>query len=335
MKFAVDAFGGDNAPEAIIEGCVMALKQYNDFSVILTGDETLIKQELAKHDTDLSRVEILHASEVISPEEHPTVAIKRKKDSSMVKALELVRDKRAECFVSAGSTGAILTGATLLVGRMKGVKRPALAPVLPAREGCVLLLDVGANTDCKPLYLQQFALMGKAYMQGVMGLENPRVGLLNNGTEEEKGNELTKAAYQLLKQAPVNFTGNCEGREILSGDFDVVVCDGFVGNVVLKFMEGFAGTLFGILKDELTSGLRVKIGAALSRRAFRNIKKKMDYTEYGGAPLLGIDGGIIKAHGSSNAKAVCSAIDQARRYVIGKVNDSIKNAIADMPAAED
>lgn len=335
MKFAVDVFGGDNAPHAIIEGCAMALKQYDDFSLILTGDEAVIRQELAKHEIHETRIEILHAPEIITLDEQPVLAIKRKKNSSMVKALELVRDKKAECFVSAGSTGAMLAGATLLVGRMKGVTRPALAPVLPARKGCVLLLDVGANTDCKPVYLQQFALMGKSYMQGVMNIENPRIGLINNGTESGKGNELTKATFKLLQQTPVNFSGNCEARDILSGDFDVLVCDGFVGNVVLKFMEGFAGTLFGILKDELTSGLRVKIGAALSKRAYKNIKKRMDYTEYGGAPLLGIDGGIIKAHGSSNAKAVCSAINQARRYVLGNVNDSIKNAIADMPVTED
>ncbi|OQB24742.1 MAG: Phosphate acyltransferase [Firmicutes bacterium ADurb.Bin182] len=335
MKFAVDAFGGDNSPGAIIEGCAMALGCYDDFSLILTGDKEIIKRELSKYDLDNSRIEIIHAPEIISMEDKPSLAIKHKKNSSMVKALELVRDKEAECFVSAGSTGAMLTGATLLVGRMKGVKRPALAPVLPALKGCVLLLDVGANTDCKPLYLQQFALMGKAYMQGVMNIENPRIGLINNGTEAEKGNELTKEAYKLLKQTPVNFLGNCEARDILSGDFDVLVCDGFVGNIVLKFMEGFAGTLFGILKEELTKGLRVKIGAAISKPAFRSIKKKLDYTEYGGAPLLGIDGGIIKAHGSSDAKAICSAINQARRYASAGVNDTIRNAIACVQTPED
>ena len=335
MKFAIDVFGGDNAPGAVIEGCVLALDANNDFSLFLAGDEKKIRHELQKYKTDLSRIEIIDAPEIITCDEQPTLAIKRKKNSSMVKALELVAEKKADCFVSAGSSGAILTGATLIVRRMKGVKRPALAPVLPTREGCVLLIDAGANTDSKPSYLQQFALMGKAYMQGVMNIENPRIGLINNGVEAEKGNELTKHTYKLLEQTPINFAGNCEAREILSGNYDVVVADGFVGNVVLKLLEGLAGTIFGMLKDELTSNTRVKIGALMSKPAFRSIKKKMDYSEYGGAPVLGIDGGIIKAHGSSNAKAIRSAINQARKYVIGNVNDSILSAIADIPVAED
>lgn len=335
MKIAVDAFGGDNAPGAIIEGCVMALNKAPDISLMITGDQDKIQEELSKHSYDASRLQIVHTTQVITCEEQPTVAIKRKKDSSLVRALELVAQKEAECFVSAGSSGAVLAGATLIVRRIKGVKRPALAPILPTRDGCILLIDCGANTDCKPQYLQQFAIMGSAYMEGVMGVSSPRIGLLNNGAEAEKGNELTKATYPLLEQTPVNFIGNCEAREIVSGDYDVLVCDGFAGNVVLKFMEGLAGTLMGMLKDELMADTRSKLGAALAKPAFRRFKKKMDYTEYGGAPLLGIDGGIIKAHGSSNAKAFCAALLQGREMIRNDVVGTIRAAAAAMTQTED
>lgn len=327
IRIAVDAFGGDNAPGAIIEGCTMALSAHDDFELILTGDEEKIRAELAKYSYDESRVRIVHAPDVIGCDEQPTVAVKRKKESSLVKALKLVADKEADCFVSAGSTGAVLAGATLIVRRLKGVKRPALAPILPTRNGCVLLIDCGANVDSKPEYLQQFAIMGTAYMKGVIGVENPRVGLLNNGAEAEKGNELTKATYPLLEQTPVNFVGNCEAREIVSGDYDILVCDGFAGNIVLKFMEGLAGTLMGMLKDEIYGDPRSKLGGLLAKPAFRRFKKKMDYTEYGGAPLLGIDGGIIKAHGSSNAKAIASTLNQARAFVKGNVVGIIRDGI--------
>ena len=226
MKIAVDAFGGDNAPKAVVEGCVAALKSYSDITIALCGDEESIKKELSALDYDSSRVEIHHAPEVIGCDEQPTFAIRRKKNSSLVKAMELVRDKEAECVLSAGSTGAVLAGATFIVRRIEGVKRPALGVVFPAEKGCVLIMDCGANVDCKPSYLMQFAIMASAYMKDVMGIENPRIGLLNNGAEAEKGNELTKATYKLLEQAPINFAGNCEARDILSGMFDVIVCDG-------------------------------------------------------------------------------------------------------------
>lgn len=330
IRIAVDAFGGDNAPGAIVEGCAAALNAHDDLELILTGDEAKIRNELEKYTFDGSRLRIVHAPDVIGCDEQPTVAVKRKKESSLVKALKLVADKEADCFVSAGSTGAVLTGATLIVRRLKGVKRPALAPILPTREGCVLLIDCGANVDCKPEYLQQFAIMGAAYMRGVMGVENPRIGLLNNGAEAEKGNELTKNTYPLLEQTPVNFVGNCEAREIVSGDYDVVVCDGFAGNVVLKLMEGFAGVLMGMLKDELFADARSKMGALLAKPAFRRLKRKMDYTEYGGAPLLGIDGGVIKAHGSSNAKSIATTIAQARSFVAGDVVATIQKEVGDL-----
>lgn len=335
MKIAIDVFGGDNAPSAEIEGCVLALNEYKDISLLLAGDEAKIKAELTKYEYDASRLSILNASDVITTHEQPTVAIKQKPDSSLVKALQAVANKEAECFVSAGSTGAVLTGATLIVRRLKGVKRPALAPLLPTRNGCVMLIDCGANTDCKPEYLRQFAVMGSAYMKTVMGIQNPRVGLINNGAEPEKGNELTKAAYKLLKETAVNFAGNCEARDILSGDFDVLVCDGFDGNIVLKYTEGLASTLMGMIKDELMADMRSKLGALMCKQAFRRLKKRMDYSEYGGALLLGIDGGIIKAHGSSNAKAIMHAIGQGRSLIKGQVVKTIREAISIMPDTED
>lgn len=325
-KIAVDIFGGDNAPQAVLDGCALALESMNDIELLLVGDEGVIAPYVKEK--QLKRVEIVHAPEVITPHEQATAAIKKKKDSSLVKALNLLAQKEAACMVSAGSSGAVLAGATLLVRRIKGVKRPALAPFMPTRRSTVLLLDCGANVDCKPAYLQQFALMGSAYYALVQGKDNPRVGLLNNGAEAEKGNELTKAAYPLLEQLPIHFVGNCESRDVLSGDYDVVVADGFAGNIVLKNTEGTATLLMKLLKDELMADFKSKLGAMLSKNAYARLKKKMDYTEYGGALLLGINGGVIKAHGSSNAKAIASAISQARAYAKGNVTEAIEKALA-------
>lgn len=332
----MDAFGGDNAPAAVVEGAAIALGRFDDISITLCGREDAIRAELQKHSYDAARMAVLDAQEVIDCHEAPTLAIKRKKDSSLVKALSAVANGEADCVVSAGSTGALLAGATFLVRRIKGVKRPALAPLLPTRTGGqMMLIDCGANADCKPSYLQQFAVMGSAYMKGVLGMESPRVALLSNGTEAEKGNELTKAAYPLLAAAPVNFVGNCEARDILSGGHDVLVCDGFSGNVVLKYTEGLSATILAMLKDELMADTRAKLGAALAKPAFRRMKKKMDYTEQGGAPLLGVNGGVIKAHGSSDAKAFCSAVMQARRFTQADVNGAVRAAIAALPDVED
>lgn len=328
MKIAVDVFGGDNAPLAVLEGCLLAQEQNAQMELILVGEASIIERYLLEHPHDAKRLFVLHAPEIITANEQPTAAIKHKRESSLVKALLCVADEEAGCMVSAGSTGALLAGATLLVRRLKGVKRPALSPILPSKGGCVALIDCGANVDSKPQYLQQFALMGSAYMQHIYSIEKPRVGLLNNGAEEEKGNELTKAAFLLLKeQTPINFTGNCEGRDVLSGDFDVVVCDGFSGNIVLKNTEGVAGFMMDMLKEELMADMRSKLGAMLAKPAFRRLKRKMDYTEYGGAPLLGINGGIIKAHGSSNAKAFSAALRQAGAYIDGGVTNAIAQAI--------
>lgn len=335
MKIAVDIFGGDNSPSALIDGCVEAAKLYDDVEFIFTGDERIITDYMSEKGYGSSRISIIDAPETITCGEQPTVAIKRKKNSSLVKALELVASKEADAFVSAGSTGAVLAGATLIVRRIKGVKRPALAPVMPTVKGPVLLIDCGANVDCKPNYLQQFAVMGSAYMKKVCGIDAPRVGLINNGAEAEKGNELTKSAYKLLENTDINFVGNCEARYTMTGDYDVLVCDGFVGNAVLKCTEGVARSIMSIIKQELMASPITKLGALISKSGFKRVKKRMDYTEYGGAPLLGINGCIIKAHGSSNAKAITSAIGQARSYCIGDVTAAIQSGIEALPECED
>ena len=335
MKIAVDIFGGDNSPSALIDGCVDAAKLYDDVEFIFTGDERVITDYMREKGYGSSRISIIHAPEMITCGDQPTVAIKRKKNSSLVKALELVASKEADAFVSAGSTGAVLAGATLIVRRIKGVKRPALAPVMPTVKGPVLLIDCGANVDCKPNYLQQFAVMGSAYMKKVCGIDAPRVGLINNGAEAEKGNELTKSAYKLLENTDINFVGNCEARYTMTGDYDVLVCDGFVGNAVLKCTEGVARSVMSIMKQELMASPITKLGALISKSGFKRVKKRMDYTEYGGAPLLGINGCIIKAHGSSNAKAITSAIGQARSYCIGDVTAAIQSGIEALPECED
>ena len=329
MRIAIDAMGGDNAPQAVLEGVKLVLPELkDDVQLVLYGQEETLRSGLAALEVSDPRVSIVATSEIIGCDEQPTLAIRKKKDSSMVRAVEAVAQKEADCVLSAGSTGALLTGATLIIKRLKGVKRPALATVMPTVDSCTLLLDCGANTDCKSEYLVQFAMMGTAYMKRVLGVENPRVGLLNNGAEEEKGNELTKQTYQLLKNAPVHFTGNCEGRDVLGGGFDVVVCDGFDGNIVLKSTEGAAALVMDLLKQGLMSSTRTKVGAAICKPAFKLLKKKLDYTEYGGAPLLGVNGGVIKAHGSSNGKSFRSAILQAEKLVSSNVTELLGAEIA-------
>lgn len=333
MKIAVDAFGGDNAPFAVVEGCINALKQNEGFDIVFYGIEEEVLRELKKYEYDKSRVSVVNCTEVISCDESPTMAIKRKKDSSMVRALQDVADKKADCIISAGSTGALLTGATLIVKRIKGIKRPALGTFLPNKnDGSVMLIDCGANTDCKPQYLLQFAIMADAYLKGVYSFKSPRIGLLNNGAESEKGNELTKATYKLLEESDLNFVGNIEARDILADKTDILVCDGFDGNIVLKHTEGLAEIMISMLKTELMSRKLSKIGAALSRKAFKSFKKKLDYSEYGGAPLLGVNGTVIKAHGSSDAKAFSSAVKQAVKIVNGNVNKIIEDGIENMPS---
>jgi glycerol-3-phosphate acyltransferase PlsX len=335
LKIVVDAMGGDNAPHAIIEGCAMALAEIPELELILTGPRDVIETELAKYDCDAARINIVDAAEVIDMAEPPVEAIRKKKDSSMVRGLRLLQAGEAGAFVTAGSTGATIAGATLIVKRLPGVKRPALAPLLPTRKGKVLLIDCGANSEVRPSFLAQFALMGSIYMQRMEGISSPRVGLVNNGAEAEKGTELTRAAYKLMRTMPINFAGNAEGRDLVSGDFDVIVTDGFTGNVILKFMEGVAGVLAGMLKDELNRSLRTKLGAAIAMPAFRSFKRKMDYTEYGGALMLGVNGGVMKAHGSSNAKAICSTLRQAVGFIKADVVNVIKQEISKVSLGDD
>lgn len=326
MRVVVDGMGGDLSPFAIVEGSVMAVNEYG-LSIIITGPKQLISKELEKYRYNKSLIEIVDADEVISPNEHPVKAIRNKKNSSLNKAINLVKDGTANALVSAGSTGAVMVGSKLFLKMIAGIDRPALAPILPGTNGNFMVIDVGANADCKPFNLVQFALMGKVYTENVLEIKNPTIGLINIGAEEEKGNELTKATYKLLKESGLNFIGNVEPRDISSGNVNVLVCDGFVGNTVLKMYEGVAENIFSILKNDIMSNLRSKIGGLLLAPVFRNFKKKFDSTEVGGAVFLGVNGICIKAHGSSNAKAFKNAIHQATILYDNKIIEKIKSEI--------
>ena len=326
MRIAIDVMGGDNAPRAIIDGSILALKEYGA-ELYLVGLKNEIVKYLSEEDKQNPKVNIVEASEIINVDESPVNAIKHKKDSSLVVGLKLVKDGSCDAFISAGSTGAFLAGSLLKVGRIKGIDRPALSPLIPTVKGNCMIIDAGANVDCKPRNLQQFAIMGAIYMEKVMGINNPKVGLLNIGAEASKGNELTKESFELIKSSGVNFVGNVEARDIISGVCDVCVCDGFAGNVLLKTTEGVAMTLFKLLKDEFMKSFKTKLGAMLLKGSLKNIKKRFDYTEVGGAPFLGINGIMIKAHGSSDAIAVKNAIRQAKLLYDNKFVDTIMNEI--------
>lgn len=310
MRIAIDAMGGDHAPAINVEGAIEAAKEWNDIQLILVGDEARLKPMLAgAPDT----IEVYHASEAIAPDDEPVRAVRRKKDSSMVVAGRLLKEKQVDAMLSAGNTGALMATGLLVVGRIKGIDRPALAPMIPTLDGTgVLALDLGANMDAAPEHLVQYAIMGSLYRSKVHGIDRPRVGLLNVGTEAAKGNELTKAAYAMLEEAPIHFVGNVEARGVMYGECDVLVCDGFVGNILLKTMEGTAEAIFSTLKTEFTRNMKSKLAAAILKPGLVQFKKKLDYTEHGGAPLLGIDGLVIKGHGSSDANAIKNAIRQAR-----------------------
>ncbi len=334
IKLIIDAFGGDNAPEEIIKGTVETLKERDDFSVVFTGQEDRIKEELQKYTYPAERVEIVDAPEVIAMDEHPVEAIRKKKNSSMVVGQLMLKEKKGDAFITCGSTGACLACAQLRVGRIKGIIRPALAPVLPNNGNGLLLIDSGANMDCKPNNLAQFAVMGSIYMENVMGIDQPRVGLASVGTEDTKGNEVSKAALELIRnQGLVNFAGNVEGRDIVEG-VDVFVADGFAGNLMLKGIEGFGELMINKLKTGLTSSLRCKLGAWLIKPVLKDIKKSLDYNAFGGAPLLGIDGVVIKAHGSAKAKTMHPAIDQAIKMVQADIVGIIKENIDKMSVEE-
>ena len=331
IRVALDAMGGDNAPGEVVLGAIQAAREYS-MGVYLVGREEVIRAELAKHDTGGLDLPIIHTDEVIEMDEHPASAVRRKKNASMTLALQLVRDGSALGAVSAGNSGAMMATSLFTLKRIEGVDRPALGAVFPTRDGVSFVLDVGANTDCKPEYLQQFALMGSIYMERIFSISSPRVGLLANGEEETKGNELVQQTHQLLKAHAetlgINFIGNVEGREIPAGGADVVVCDGFVGNVVLKLSEGLAETLLGMLRTQMTSSLPNKLAAAVLQPGLRKVFRRMDYAEYGGVPLLGINGSAIVSHGRSNAKAIKNALRVARQTTETNVIGAIAGGLA-------
>lgn len=328
VKVVVDAFGADKGVGVVVEGAINALVTYDDVNIVIVGDKAEIETELGKFTYDKSRIEVEDAREKITNNESPTVAIRTKKDSSLVRALEITKnDPLVAGMVSAGSTGAVLTGGIFKIGRIKGVLRPALCPLLPTfNGGKVCIVDCGANMDCKPEYLAQFALMGSEYMRS-LGIANPRVALVSVGDEDKKGNELTHAAFSILKKLPINFVGNMEARYALSGNYDVLVCDGFVGNVLLKSVEGTAMGVMKMLKNEIKSSFSAKIGALFMKKGLMNIKSSMDYHAVGGAAFLGVEKVLVKGHGSSNAKSICAAVGQvAAMAKLGYV-DQIKKII--------
>lgn len=327
MNIVIDAMGGDNAPKNIVDGALMALEKFKEINITLTGKEEQIKACFDKK-IENDRLKIINCSQVIENDESPTVAMKQKTDSSLARAFDLLKAGEADALISAGSTGAILVGGFLKIGRIKGVSRPALAPVLPTKTGGkVLLIDCGANMDCKSVNLLHFAIMGSCYMQQLFGMEKPRIGLLNVGTEDEKGNELTKESFELLKaENQINFVGNIEARDILSGVCDVVVADGFAGNVALKSMEGAVSLAMGEVKSAF-KGFFGKIAGLLVLKKLKKAKSKLDYNKYGGSPFLGVKKIVIKSHGSSKATTICDCVKQAISFYESGVISKIENIV--------
>jgi len=335
VKVALDAMGGDNAPVAIVQGAIDAIKTSGDIKVYLVGKEALVREELAKYNYNAEQVEVVDATEVIEMAEPPVMAIRKKKDSSIVKALHLVKDGTCDAFVSAGSSGAVLVGGQLIVGRIKGVERPPMAPLIPTETGASLLIDCGANVDARPSHLVQFAKMGSVYMENVMGIKNPKVAIVNIGAEEEKGNALVKETFPMLKNTPeINFIGSIEARDIPKGYADVIVCEAFVGNVILKLYEGVGGTLIKKVKEGMMTSLRSKIGALLVKPALKTCLKAFDLEEYGGAPLLELKGLVVKTHGSSKAVEIKNTILQCKTFKEQNIKEKIKNIIVKNEDAE-
>ncbi len=329
MKIIVDAFGGDNAPLEIIKGCEMAV---NDFGIeiILTGNKSIIKKTAIENCISLNNIKIIHTDVVIAPDDDASVVVKEKKNSSMGMGFQLLANGEGDAFVSAGNSGAIVMGSSLIIKRIKGVKRPAFAPIMPKSQGCFMLADGGANNEVRADMLQQFAIMGSIYMNKVMGINNPRVGLANVGTEEHKGGPLQQEAYELLKKSPVNFIGNVEGRDIPADGCDVLVTDGFNGNLILKTYEGVALELMGKIKEIFKKNVKNKFAAAIIMNDLKVLAKEMDYHEYGGAAIMGVNKPVFKAHGSSKAKTIKSALRLTKQFVEGNVIKEISTNIADL-----
>lgn len=328
IKVAVDAMGGDNAPMEIVKGAVEAVNENSRIKVYLTGIKDTVEQELARYTYNKEQIEVVNATEIIETAEPPVMAIRKKKDSSIVVALNLVKDGTCDAFVSAGSSGAVLVGGQLIVGRIKGIERPPLAPLIPTETGCSLLIDCGANVDARPSHLVQFAKMGSVYMESVMGVPNPRVAIVNIGAEEEKGNALVKETFPLLKNCPeINFIGSIEARDIPTGYADVIVCEAFAGNIILKLYEGVGATLIKKVKSGMMTSLRSKIGALLVKPALKKTLKGFSLDEYGGAPLLGLNGLVVKTHGSSKAIEIKNSILQCVTFKEQKINEKIKEKV--------
>lgn len=335
IRVAVDAMGGDYAPAEMIAGAVAAVNEKKDIQVLLVGREEEICSRLSGHTYDKDRIQVVNATEVIATEEPPVNAIRKKKDSSIVVGMNLVKKKEADAFVSAGSSGAILVGGQVIVGRIKGVERPPLAPLIPTETGVSLLIDCGANVDARPSHLVQFARMGSIYMEHVMGVNRPRVAIVNIGAEEEKGNALVKETFPLLKACrEINFTGSIEAREIPHGAADVIVCEAFVGNVILKLYEGVGATLISKVKSGMMTSLRSKIGALLVKPALKNTLKSFDASRYGGAPLLGLNGLVVKTHGNSKANEVKNSIIQCLTFKEQGINEKIKESLGEASQKE-
>ncbi len=329
VRVVVDAMGGDNAPEEIVKGAVQAVNHHENIHVILTGIQDAVERELKKYSYPADRIELVHTSEVIETAEPPVAAIRTKKDSSIVVGMQLVKRGEADAFVSAGSSGAVLVGGQGIVGRIKGIERPALAPLIPTKNGVSLLIDCGANVDARSSHLVQFARMGSIYMENVLGVKNPKVGIVNIGAEEEKGNALVKETFPLLKVcADINFIGSVEARDIPSGVCDVVVCEAFTGNVILKLYEGLGATLISMIKGSMMSSLKTKLGALLVKPALKKTLKSFDVSEYGGAPLLGLKGLVVKTHGSSTAQEVENSIYQCVQFKEQQINEKIREYIS-------
>lgn len=329
VKVALDAMGGDNAPVEIIKGGIDAINENSKVKVFFVGQEDVINAELAKYTYNAEQAEVVNATEIIETAEPPVMAIRKKKDSSIVKALTMVREGKCDAYVSAGSTGATLVGGQVIVGRLKGVERPALAPLIPTETGVSLLIDCGANVDAKPSQLVQYAKIGSVYMENIMGIKNPRVGIVNNGAEEEKGNALVKETFPLLKNCPeINFVGSVEARDIPKGIVDVIVCEAFVGNVVLKLYEGVGATLIKKVKAGMMTNLRSKLGALLVKPALKETLKSFDLEQYGGAPMLGLNGLVVKTHGSSKSVEVKNSIMQCVTFSEQNINEKIEDIIS-------